>query len=49
VKFPEKRKALAQELSELKASIISAGASKKGAIEIINFIENKKAQAVNAA
>jgi lipid A disaccharide synthetase len=49
VKFPEKRNALAQELGALKASIISAGASKKGAIEIINFIENKKAQAVNAA
>ncbi|MBJ7494984.1 MAG: hypothetical protein JHD20_00880, partial [Gemmataceae bacterium] len=49
VKFPEKRNALAQELGALKASIISAGASKKGAIEIINFIENKKAQATSAA
>ena len=49
VKFPEKRNSLAQELGALKASIISAGASKKGAIEIINFIENKKAQAASAA
>ena len=49
VKFPEKRNALAQELGLLKASIISAGASEKGAIEIINFIENKKAQTASAA
>ena len=49
VKFPEKRLALVQALGALKASIISAGASKKGAIEIINFIENKKAQEATAA
>jgi hypothetical protein len=40
---------LSQELGALKASIISAGASEKGAIEIINFIENKKAQTASAA
>jgi len=49
VKFPEKRNSLAQELGVLKASIMSGGASEKGAIEIINFVENKKAQAAIAA
>ena len=49
VKFPEKRRVLAKELGILKGRIMSGGASEKGAIEIINFIENKKAQVASAA
>lgn len=49
VKHPEKHNALVKELGELKASIMSGGASEKGAIEIINFVETKKAQTANAA
>ena len=49
IKFPEKRQALVKEMSTLKSLTMSGGASEKGAIEIINFIENKKAQAAFAA
>jgi len=49
IKFPEKHKALVKELSILKALTMSGGACEKGAIEIINFIKNKKAQAATAA
>lgn len=49
VKFPEKREALAKELGVLKSSIMSGGASEKGAVEIIEFIEKRKAQAAIAA
>lgn len=49
VKFPKKRGLLAKELGILKGQIMSGGASEKGAIEIISFIENKKAQVANAA
>ncbi len=49
LKYPQKRNDLVQELSTLKNSILFGGASEKGAKEIIQFIETKKAQAAIAA